>query len=230
MNVLIVEDDGIISLYLKECIEELGHNVVAVLHHSYDVETFDKFHGIDLVLMDINIYGPKDGIMLARRIFEQYRVRSVFITSYQDSETLQSAMQANPLWYITKPIKESDVETFLLMAQNQLHEIPTTPTESTYIGKYRYDAKKALFFDGTTPLKLGSIEVGILLLLFKNVNNVVPIETLIEAFWPDNADGIKKLRDSIYRIRKKLPDITIESFPKMGYLLKSVNDVQEHTH
>jgi DNA-binding response OmpR family regulator len=220
MKVVIVEDDGIISLYLKECVEALGHEVTAVMRHSHDVETFTGFDETDLVMMDINIYGPKDGIVLARSIFEKHGVRSVFITSYKDSEALNSAMAANPLWYITKPLKEQDIETVLLMAQNLQQRLGPEPDNVLKIGPYDYDKQKALFFENGIPLKLGSIEVGILLTLARQVNSVVSAETLIAENWPTDPDNTKKLRDSIYRIRKKMPELTIISYSKIGYLLK----------
>lgn len=219
MNVVIVEDDGIISLYLKECIEELGHNVTAVMRHSQEVETFTGYNDTDLLLMDINIYGPKDGIMLARNIYETHGIRCVFISSYKDSETLKSAMSANPLWYITKPLKEQEIETVLLMVQSQLQSLTPQPEKVLKIGPYHYDSQKALFFENGSPLKLGSIEVGILLILVRQVNTVIAIDTLLSTFWPEDPDGTKKLRDSIYRIRKKMPEITIISYPRIGYLL-----------
>jgi len=223
MNILIVEDDGIISLYLKECIEELGHKVIDVLHHSEDVENFTDFEKIDLILMDINIYGPKDGIFLARQIFEKHQIRCVFITSYKDSETIKNAMCANPLWYITKPIKEHEIETVLLMAQNILNSTQKIPKKVLNIGPYHYDKEKKLFLENEVLIKLGNIEVGILLMLTQNINSVVSIKILLDSFWPDEEDGTKKLRDSIYRIRKKMPAITIESYQKIGYFLKEQN-------
>jgi DNA-binding response OmpR family regulator len=220
MKVLIVEDDGIISLYLKECIEALGHEVIATLHHSDDVENFSRFLDIDLLLMDINIYGPKDGIILAQNIYEKYRLRCVFITSYKDSETVKNAMFANPLWYITKPLKEHDIETMLIIAQKHLRHGLPEPKKALQIGPYTYQIEKKLFFENEKLIKLGDIEAGILLMLIEKANTIVSVNTILTSFWPDETDSLKKLRDSIYRIRRKMPKITIESYQKVGYLLK----------
>ena len=61
-RVLIVEDEMIVALELKETLKKLGYTVVAAVDNGYDAIKKTGRLQPDVVLMDIRIRGDMDGI------------------------------------------------------------------------------------------------------------------------------------------------------------------------
>ena len=65
----------------------------------------------DLVMMDIMLEGPIDGVEVAGRIREKNEIPVIFLTAYSDNETLQRAKITEPFGYLIKPYKERELHT-----------------------------------------------------------------------------------------------------------------------
>lgn len=112
MNILIVEDEIIISESLKMMLAKLGHHVTGTCMDYQDFELLVQETTPDLVVMDINLQQEKDGIFLAE-ICQNRGLPFVFITSYSDAETIGRAMKYDPLGYILKPFTERELQKTL---------------------------------------------------------------------------------------------------------------------
>ena len=67
--VLIVEDEGLITLHLTEILENVGYRVVDPgIPEKWHLRRFKKSPLPDLILMDIGLAGSIDGIETARKI------------------------------------------------------------------------------------------------------------------------------------------------------------------
>ena len=84
----------------------------------------------DLVLMDVRIDGPIDGIETARRIRQIRDVPVVFLTAYSDAETLERAKQIEPYGYLVKPFAERDLQAAIEVALHKAGR-PTHTCEKT---------------------------------------------------------------------------------------------------
>lgn len=108
-RILIVEDEVIIVEDIKDTLTDLGYSVCAT---CYDSETaIDEIyrHKPDLVLLDINIRGQRDGIQVGQVIHDHHHVPFIYLTSHSDRDTLARAKQTRPRGYIVKPFKEADL-------------------------------------------------------------------------------------------------------------------------
>lgn len=108
-NVLVVEDEGIVSLELQEQLESLGHRVVGVADTGEAAVELATSTRPDLVLMDIRLKGTMDGAEAAARIRKTSNVPIVFLTAYSSDEVLRRAMQSEPYGYLVKPIQEQQL-------------------------------------------------------------------------------------------------------------------------
>ncbi len=108
-NILVVEDEGIVSLELTEQLERMGHSVVGVADTGEEALALTESTRPDLVLMDIRLKGPIDGAEAARRIRSVSDVPVVFLTAYSGDDVLQRAMQSEPYGYLVKPIQEQQL-------------------------------------------------------------------------------------------------------------------------
>lgn len=70
----------------------------------------------DLVLLDINLAGEKDGVWLAQKIREEYEVAIVYLTAFGDANTLDLVEQTKPNGYLMKPYNTPTLLTTIKIA------------------------------------------------------------------------------------------------------------------
>lgn len=227
MNIVIVEDEGITALFLKESIEELGHDVIGIFDNASSLFEFLSEHGseTELIFLDINIKGAMDGIQASKEISLRYSfVSIVFITSFKDSQTINEAQIAKPLGYIVKPISEVDLETILMVVVANKASAKNTENNQILLKDYRFEKNtKELFYKGTL-VELSKNERQCLDLLFKNRNSYVSSEQLAKHIWADAQEQKSSLRELLFRLRRKLIDIEIINTRSIGYALKVIAD------
>ncbi|MBD2043448.1 ATP-binding protein [Microcoleus sp. FACHB-672] len=115
-SIIIVEDERIIALDLKNSLKNLGYAVEAIVSSGEKaIEKVAEIHP-DLVLMDIMLQGKMDGVEAAEVIRTLYQVPVVFLTSHTDEATLEKAKKTKPFGYIVKPFEERDLHTTLEIA------------------------------------------------------------------------------------------------------------------
>ena len=115
-NVLVVEDESIVSKDIQHSLKKLGYNVVgAAATGEKAVEIANAEHP-DIVLMDIMLKGDMTGIDTAAQIKASLGIPVIFLTAYADESTLAKAKVTEPYGYIIKPFKEIDLHTSIEMA------------------------------------------------------------------------------------------------------------------
>jgi PAS domain S-box-containing protein len=115
-KVLIVEDEAIIGLDMKRLLADAGFDVAAVAATAKQAMRLVQTSSPDLVLMDIHIKGPVDGIDTAHHIRQKFRLPVVFVTAHADKNTLERARQSGPFGFITKPISALGLVSTIEMA------------------------------------------------------------------------------------------------------------------
>src|SRR5688572_24602414 len=109
LRVLIVEDEFFISLDIKQLLETLGHVVVAIAVSADDAVKIAEIEHPDVVLMDIRLAGPRDGIDAAEEIRRRFGIGSIFVTANTDPQTRQRAQAVQPLGFLQKPLTEHQI-------------------------------------------------------------------------------------------------------------------------
>jgi PAS domain S-box-containing protein len=115
-RILVVEDESVVARDIQQQLGELGYTPVG---HSTTGEHAIVLAGElrpDLVLMDIKLAGPMDGIAAARAIREQFALPVVFLTAFAENETLAQAKRSEPFGYVLKPFSERELHTVIQMA------------------------------------------------------------------------------------------------------------------
>ncbi|EKQ54044.1 MAG: glycosyl transferase [Methanobacterium sp. Maddingley MBC34] len=111
-SVIIVEDEKITAMDLKQKLINLGFKVPAIISNGEDaVNTVAELRP-DVVLMDIVLQGEMDGIQAAQKI-SSLDIPVVFLTAYSDDKTLQRAKSTNPYGYIIKPYPDKELQLAL---------------------------------------------------------------------------------------------------------------------
>lgn len=104
MRVLIVEDDPFLAHLNERLLARLGFEVCGVADTAAGAVRMAEAGRPDLVLMDVCLRGPGDGIEAACEILRRFRIRSLFLTGEGDPETRKRAAAARPLGFLTKPV------------------------------------------------------------------------------------------------------------------------------
>jgi DNA-binding LytR/AlgR family response regulator len=124
MKILIVEDELIIAEDVRGMLGRMGYEVVGNAMDYGEAIALLEATKPDLILLDVNLNGKKDGIDLAQTINEAYKIPFIFTTSYSDAPTLQRAKTTNPANYLVKPFKQEQLFTAIEMALYHLSENP----------------------------------------------------------------------------------------------------------
>ena len=115
-QILVVEDETIIALNLRENLESLGYAVVGIAASGEKaVEKATQLRP-DLVLMDIRLKGDMDGIQAAQQIWESLSIPVIFVTGHSDQSTLERATITAPFGYVLKPVKERELSVAIAIA------------------------------------------------------------------------------------------------------------------
>ncbi len=105
----VVEDEVIIADSLCAILEQLGYDVLEPASSYTEGLELCKRDKPDLLLLDINLNGKKDGIDLAWKIKEEYDLPFIFLTANADAATVESAKQTDPPAYLVKPFNKDDL-------------------------------------------------------------------------------------------------------------------------
>ena len=116
INVLVVEDESIVSKDIQHSLKKLGYNVVGASATGEMAIELAGTENPDIVLMDIMLKGEMSGIQAAEKIKGLYFIPIIFLTAYADESTLSKAKVTEPYGYILKPFKEIDLHTTIEMA------------------------------------------------------------------------------------------------------------------
>lgn len=118
LNVLVVEDDPMISESLCDILEMLEHKVIGVAENADDAIVLCNQQKPDIALLDIQIGGDIDGVDLSEIINEQFEVPFIFTTAFADDETVRRAREQGPFGYVVKPYGVKDINAAIEVAMS----------------------------------------------------------------------------------------------------------------
>ena len=112
-RILVVEDERIIALHLRQQLTKLGYDVPNTVSSGDHALRRIEEAPPDLVLMDINLKGKLDGIATAAAISQSYPIPIIYLTAYSGDETLARAAATNPHGYLLKPFSERELHAMI---------------------------------------------------------------------------------------------------------------------
>ncbi len=115
-RILIVEDEVITAREIGFRLEELGYPVPEAVFSAEAAVERAAAARPDIILMDIHMAGPMDGIAAAGQIRAELDIPIIYITACADEQTLRRARQTEPFGYIVKPFGEPELRATLEMA------------------------------------------------------------------------------------------------------------------
>jgi PAS domain S-box-containing protein len=115
-RILIVEDEKVVAADIEECLGEAGYSVLGAAASGLEALKRIVETEPDLVLMDIKLKGPLDGVDVAEAICKHLNIPVVYLTAYADGETLERAKRTDPAGYVLKPFDGQRLRTAVEIA------------------------------------------------------------------------------------------------------------------
>jgi PAS domain S-box-containing protein len=115
-KIIVAEDERIVALHLKQQLQKLGYEVVAVV--ASGANALQKISELrpQVILMDIHIEGAIDGIETASKIPAEFEIPVIYVTAYSEETTLERARTTKPYGYLIKPFSERELHATIQMA------------------------------------------------------------------------------------------------------------------
>ncbi|CAL2089408.1 DNA-binding response regulator, LytR/AlgR family [Tenacibaculum sp. 190524A02b] len=129
----------------------------------------------NLILLDINLAGDKNGVWLAQQIRKHLKIAIVYLTAYGDQQTLKEVLETKPNGFLMKPYQEPILLTTINIALDNFFESQ----------KINIKINEFVFIkDGHAKIKIATKEIYYV----KSDGNYLEV----------------KLKEKIYVIRRKL--------------------------
>ena len=247
IKILIVEDESIIALNLKETLIDLGYEPCGIApNRCKALNILEKGVVPDLILMDIYLKGPTTGIEFAKELkITMPQVPIVFSTANSEESTIKKASETYAYGYILKPYKKSNLHAAIEIAlskskednqNNQklnaienvnktlLHQLALNNEQKSRTVQLKYgylfDKEKEILYFGDEPVKLTSKEMKIIKYLCESPGHNVSQEQLEYAIWQDEPAGYAAFRSVLFRLRNKIHKDLISNQNNTGYKIE----------
>lgn len=112
----VVENEMVIADTICLILRKLGYEVLPPAPNYNKALQLIEQNKPDLLLLDINLGGPKDGIDVAQFVRDNYSMPIIFLTANSDMLTVQRAKLVKPNAYLVKPFTKEDLYSAIEIA------------------------------------------------------------------------------------------------------------------
>ena len=212
MKILILEDNERLANLIVEALEQKKYHVDLFNDGKKALQAIDN--GYDCFILDINVPGI-DGLSLLKEIrIMDASTPSIIISANVELDTIQEAYSKGCDEYLKKPFYMYELETKI--------EKLCKP-KMCVIGLkegFSYSIEDEKLVDGSgEEIKLAKKEILLLNLFTKNLNKNISFERIEQYVWGGELTTTENIRALVKRLRKKLPEDTIENQGGVGYRL-----------
>ncbi len=210
----IVEDEKDLNELVRSYLEKEGYVV-----NSYT--TFDSAYShiddyCDLWILDIML-DDKSGFDLIEMIKGKNANIPVVFMSARDKEFDRIiGLEKGSDDYITKPFSPKE----LVLRVNNIIRRVYKEDDKIEINGYEIDENQRSVTKGKKQIELTTKEFDLLMLFVKNRGTAFLREQILEKVWDENYYGSDRVvDDTLRRLRKKMPDMNIQTIYGFGYRL-----------
>lgn len=113
-----MEDEPIIAEDIQDLLLSESFKVIGVAHTGSKALDMLSSRKPDFVILDIHLAGPMTGLDVAEVIHQQYHIPYIFLSSYDDENTIVQAQQHSPYGYLVKPFQDRTLLTSIKIAMS----------------------------------------------------------------------------------------------------------------
>ncbi|MEF9893352.1 MAG: response regulator transcription factor [Anaerorhabdus sp.] len=212
----IVEDEKDLNELVKRYLEKEGYEVRSYLtfDDAYEHTTDDDVH---LWILDIML-DDKSGFDLIEEIrMHSPNVPVIFMSARDKEFDRIIGLEKGSDDYITKPFSPKEL---VLRVNNLIKRTYRNDNSRIQIDGYEIDESQRTVYEGGKELELTTKEFDLLMLFVKNKGTAFLREQILEKVWDVNYFGSDRVvDDTLRRLRKKMPNLSIHTIYGFGYRL-----------
>ena len=215
-TIVLVEDEKDLNSLIRTYLEKAGYNVISYYNGEEALENTNmKAH---LWILDIMLGDSVSGYDIIKKIRESNEEIPVIFSIARDQDLDKIiGLELGSDDYITKPYSPKEL---VLRVNNIIKRVYTKDINKITYEKYVIDLdKRSVYLDGT-ELNLTTLEFDLLYMFITNKNKSFSREDILDIVWGNDYFGTDRVVDDLVRrLRKKMPDININTIYGYGYRL-----------
>ena len=220
LNILILEDESLTALYIKQIVEESNYSVTNISSNADDALRFLSENHVDIILADIKIDGDCDGVCFAKKVNELYKIPLIFLTAQIDDKTLNRVSDIKYCGYIAKPFTSDDILTNLKLTSLKNSLLDNQKQVDLGYG-YTFSLNGNILQRNNLNIPLTNKESLLLYMLVK-ANGACSYDQIDINLWDDKLVGDSTRRNLIYKLKKKIHPLQIITHKGLGIELEKV--------
>lgn len=219
-KIAIVEDEENLSLVTKKYLEKEGYEVITFTTGEDAIAMIGD--SIDLWILDIMLPSNISGYDLIVKIKENNPKKPVIFTSARVEEFDRiTGLSLGGDDYLSKPFSNREL---VLRVKNILSRTYSTENKAEakeeLVNGYLVNFDKRNVTENGQNINLTSKEYDLLLFLLKNKTKAYSRNQILDSVWGDDYFGSDRVVDDLMRrLRKKMPNLSIETIYGYGYRL-----------
>ena len=216
-TVCYVEDELDLSNLIKMYLENAGYNVICFSKGEDAINYIGN--KVDIWVLDIMLSDDISGYDIIRKIREKDNNVPVIFTSARDQDLDKIlGLELGSDDYVTKPYSPKEL---VLRINNIIKRAYPEEINNNYSYKeYVIDKEKRTVSVRKEEIKLTTLEFDLILLFIENRNKSFSREDILNQVWGNDYFGSDRVVDDLVRrIRKKLPDLDLNTIYGFGYRL-----------
>ena len=215
-TIVLVEDEKDLNSLIKAYLEKAGYQVISYLNGEDAIENIDV--DAHLWILDIMLGGDISGYDILKKIRETNEEVPVIFTSARDKDLDKIiGLELGSDDYITKPYSPKEL---VLRVNNMIKRVYSKDNKKIVYDGYTIDLDKRSVSRGEVELTLTTLEFDLLYMFVTNKNKSFSRDDILNIIWGSDYFGNDRVVDDLVRrLRKKMPDININTIYGYGYRL-----------
>ena len=215
-NIVLVEDEQNLNNLIKTYLEKAGYNVTPFVTGKEAMENIDiEAH---LWILDIMLPDEYSGYDIIKKIREKNELMPVIFTSARDKDLDKIiGLELGSDDYLTKPYSPKEL---VLRVNNIIKRVYKEDYSIIKYEDYIINIEKRTVTINNIDLSLTTLEFDLLKLFVTNMNKSFSRDDILNLIWGENYYGTDRVVDDlIRRLRKKMPNLNINTMYGYGYRL-----------
>lgn len=215
-TIVLVEDEKDLNSLIKAYLEKAGYQVISYLNGEDAIENTNV--DAHLWILDIMLGGDISGYDILKKIRETNEEVPVIFTSARDKDLDKIiGLELGSDDYITKPYSPKEL---VLRVNNMIKRVYSKESKKIVYDGYTIDLDKRSVSQGEVELTLTTLEFDLLYMFVTNKNKSFSRDDILNIIWGSDYFGNDRVVDDLVRrLRKKMPDININTIYGYGYRL-----------